>query len=188
MKFIALEDHTNICRHGELSRQRIGHFVFQYNYQFYCIVYCPCLERMDHIDFKFHTIMKKISSPGLPPGVCWRTNDLHLAIKNNDLDLLFKREVTEVCYVYGTGDRYAFLNKMPYKDHLALSMGYRERGYKARQDIEDNPIIKGIYKEHVGHALTSVIIYNKIEYDSLTNIQVMKLTDLLTKQNLKQLL
>lgn len=187
MKTIIIKDHEHDCDHKGPFMKYMGSFCFQYMYKFYCILYCPCWNgnlncNREHFRYKILSTFadKKSNIP------ITRCTSLKAAISERKVDLLLQRYVTEICYysAYGERSEWVFENQIPFKDHLALLINYKKEADLAKLQIHRNKQLHPLLRADIDE----LYILNNDDYDELSNAQVMKLTDILTKNKLKPLL
>jgi len=119
-----------------------------------------------------------------------KSNQLKKAIADKTMDVLLQRDVTEICFIYrdATGKEYCFVNQIKYSDYLEMATKYKQESMLAVRQIRRNPLVDECMKEHTIDKIIELRTANQSEYDQLSDVQVMKLTDALSKNYLKQIL
>ncbi len=178
MNQYSLSDHTHTC-----WGSRVNKYIFQYDFNFYCINYCRCWEGYDHLDWKLlllKSIGKKLGKTD------WRlnqsiskSNPLKKALKERDSQIILQSGFFEIMGIYydNAGKEYCFGNSMDYKEYVSKCIGYHERFHEALKWAKDDEIS---FKQ-----LSNLHYANKDHVESLSQNQMITLTDLLTKKFIK---
>lgn len=189
MKIVALQEHKEHCD-GYCSGAR--YFVFQYRHEFYCIIYCGCYY--DGLDFK-EAVLKGISVKEnhlekfdrYRCGVS-RSNDLKNYLKEKNTSLMLGKRMQEVCYVYSNNANrlFAMAAESSYQDYLSTLVLYEDNFLSAMRQLEDLEFIDETEKKIIEDQIFELHRYNRNDYEDLSCIQKMNLTDLLTRHFIKQ--
>ena len=171
------------------------YFLFQYNYDFYCIIYCSCHQGWEHhLDFKLNLIKSVAKKIGKPEKFdkYQRSNinksNLLSKIKNkNDVSYALSSTITEVSYIYedASGKTYCFGINHSFYDFLKYNIEYIDNIRKAHNTIKEKDIFSENIKEYLNSNLNNLVRHNKTDYEDLSDIQKVKLTTLLSKNFIK---
>jgi hypothetical protein len=207
MNFFALEDHTSNCscvkpRPKELDewmpispRVYKKFFVFQYKYDFYCIIYCYCWEGYSHLDFKMDMLNHVSLKKKYPKS--WnkydynrdisKSNPIRDVLKDRDIAHLFNAPMDEICYTYSSmTETYGMISKQTGKEFLINSINYQDNYWKALKEIKTKDILDNIDREFITDQIQDLYSLNKDHYSNLTDVQKVSLTKLLSSTFLKQ--
>ena len=183
IKINALTDHTGTCRY-EGSHQTEC-LVFQINYKFYILIYCPCWSNgWHHLDFKeniFSQVCKKIESESIVRG--YSLDTIH---QNSNLDKLLERKITEVCCTYcdNAGKVYSFTKEHTYLDFIKLSSCYSNELDNTIKSVWDS-FLNENNKRTIVEKCKNLFINNDKGVTRLNDSMKIKLNDLLTQKILQ---
>ncbi len=190
MTTFSIDEHNEDCGFAYPK-----YFLFQYNYDFYCIIYCSCHQGWEHhLDFKLNLIKSVAKKIGKPEKFdkYQRSNidksNLLSSIKNqNDVSYALSTIITEVSYIYDDliGKEYCFGIHHCFSDFLKYNIQYRENLSKAYHTIEEKDIFSNDVKKYLESNLDNLTRHNRTDYADLSDIQKVNLTTLLSKNFIK---
>jgi hypothetical protein len=190
MTTFSIDEHNEDCNFVNPN-----YFLFQYNYDFYCIIYCSCHQGWQHhLDFKLQLIKSVAKNIGKPEKFdkYQRSNidksNLLSSIKNqNDISYVLSTKITEVSYIYDdrTGKEYCFGVHHCFSHFLKYNIQYSDNIRKSYNIIEEKDIFSDDVKKYLKSSLNNLIRHNRTDYEDLSDIQKVKLTTLLSKNFIK---
>jgi hypothetical protein len=186
MKIFALDEHSFYCKNSWCRTTE--YFLFQYEYKFGLVIYCGCLEHGSHLDFKLELI-NSISPKKSERTPATKSNILKDVLKDRKIDLLLRRKLPEIHYIYSdnTGKRYSFLTTRKYLKQMTLSVYYLDNYRTAVKTIDESDLIDNSLKKGLKDKLWNLYYYNGNDLNNLSDTQVLKLTDIINKNFLNQL-
>lgn len=165
--------------------------MFQYQFEFYMIVHCSCLQGYaHHLDWK-ESLLKQVSDlKKCDRYDVKRGNPLKDLIKNRKIDFLLNKPMKEILYIYEdmTTKCYAFERKTPFNEYMANLVYYNDNYKAAKKRINDDE--SGLFedkwdKDCCISELNILYRENNDYFNELSDIQKISLTKLLTKDFLK---
>ncbi len=165
----------------------ICYFLFQFNFEFYLIMYPQYMESYSHLDLK-EDLLKQVSKIKESENVVKRGGRLKEIKKDIISGLVFNFSIDEVCHTYcdNAGLQYCFTNEHKYTDYIDFQFTYLNNYNKAVDDIDNDAILDFRYKKHLKDELKQLYFDNICDLVYTNDYEKLSLTQLILKFSIKK--
>lgn len=185
MRVYSLDTHSNLCKNGNHYCSP-ANFIFQYDFDFHLLIYPSCHTRYNELDFNLEilNLLSKSRKKKDVYGKVTKSNPIKDVIRNRKIDALINNKYEEICYEYSdnAGKGYSMVKTVAWDEYLAHQITYMDNFRSACKDIDAAEFIDERRKEWLKEELSGLIRANNYsDFDCLSDIQKVTLTQILTK-------